>query len=77
MVDVANRAYVDVRLLTFEFGFGHEAIPRKMSKFGQVFRIEMLSRDRISIWKIGSGRLEPMIGIEPMTSPLPRVCSTI
>ena len=32
MVDVANRAYVDVRLLAFEFGFGHEAIPRKMSK---------------------------------------------
>ena len=67
MVDVADRADVDVRLGALELLLGHETVSLLTRRgFAASFRCQ------------GAGSrlgVEPTIGLEPMTSSLPRKCS--
>ncbi len=66
MVNVADRTDVDVRLSTFELLFSHYAVLLK--KTFQIF-LRLLMPTHVDT-------VEPLIGIEPMTSSLPRMRST-
>ena len=67
MVDVADRADVDVRLGALELLLGHVTM--------YSFRRGYAATDRDSLDRQSRRWVEPTIGLEPMTSSLPRKCS--
>jgi hypothetical protein len=69
MVDMTNRADVHVRLASLKFLFGHDATLWKATSNSNAVDTDLTPRP-------GSTEMELTSGIEPLTSSLPRTCST-
>src|SRR5579863_6139239 len=77
VVHVTNRAHVHVRLAALEFLFGHgsflEMLRHAFTRAALKFPSHLPTQHLTPRYR---AQLEPTTGIEPVTSSLPRTCST-
>src|SRR5205085_7065636 len=74
VIDVTNRTHVDVRLGTFECFLGHGLAPCNAALQKSVDLD--FSTFGVALARAANRLLEPTTGFEPVTSSLPRTCST-